>query len=433
MKFRILPFANFLTGVLLLIAILSPTRCFAASAHERVIHDFERSPDGSEPLAAVIGDSGGNLYGTTSGGGYWGFGAVFELSPPSTQGGSWTETVLYSFLAGSDGATPLGTLVFDKQGNLYGTTSRGGLDNQGTVFELLAQAASGGQWVERILYAFPADGSSGSQPEADLMLDSSGNLYGTTTFGGTGSCPVAGGCGTVFELSPPNELGSAWTETVLHNFSSAGSDGFTPKSGLVRDRKGTFYGSTFDGGTDGVGSIFQLERTHGKWVESVIYTFNGSDGASPATPTLDGDGNLYDTAAVGPFSVGVVFELSPPTSGSRTWTYTTLYSFTDKNDGVITTSSALVLNRGRLFGVANRGGRKGSLIRDNGTVFQLSPPTTAGGPWTETTLHEFSGAAYGDGTTPLGKLVLIKGKFFGTTFAGGPQGLGTVFSVAVVP
>jgi uncharacterized repeat protein (TIGR03803 family) len=409
---------------------------FASSAREKVIHSFLNSPDGVSPAAALVADSAGNLYGTTieQGDPLCGCGMVFELTPPAAQGGAWTENVLYSFQGGdADGAGPHGALIFDKLGNLYGTTESGGLNNQGTVFELSPPSSSGGTWMERVLYFFPADGSGGGQPLASLIFDSAGNLYGTALVGGSSTlCPIPAGCGTLFELTPPATPGGAWNETVLHNFGAVVGDGFSPNSGLIRGRTGTLFGATLDGGM-GVGTIFQLVREHGRWAESVIYSFEGSDGASPGTPTLDNAGNLYDTAALGALGNGVAFELTPPPIPGHPWTYAALYNFTGHQDGYVNTGSGVILESGNLYGTATRGGLKGSLTKNNGTIFELSPPAVAGGAWTETTLHEFSGSTYGDGTMPLGKLIFVKGKFYGITSLGGLLGKGTAFSLAIVP
>ena len=224
---------------------LSMTTWAAAQWNEKVLHNFTNNgTDGFFPTSGLIFDAAGNLYGTTfNGGAYNRFGTVFELSP--VPGGGWTETVLHSFNNdGTDGWTPTAGLIFDAAGNLYGTTGSGGAYHGGTVFELSPML--GGGWTETILHSF-GNGTDGAGPGGgSLIFDAAGNLYGTTTLGGTFNCPSdGGGCGTVFELTPT--VGGAWTETVLYNF-RRGSDGHLPYAGLIFDATGNLYGTTLAGG-----------------------------------------------------------------------------------------------------------------------------------------------------------------------------------------
>jgi uncharacterized repeat protein (TIGR03803 family) len=195
----------------------------------------------------LITDSSGNLYGVTLLGGAHNLGAVYRLSPPTLQGGAWTEKVLFSF-SGPDGSSPFGRLLLDKSGTLYGTTSGGGPSQAGTVFMLTPQP--GDVWTEQVLYSF-SGGSDGGSPEAGVIMDQKGSLFGTASNGGTGR--LSGG--VVFRLDPPMMAGSAWTETVLYSF--GGSDGFRPLSRLV-PRNGALYGTTSAGGLNGTGTVFQL-------------------------------------------------------------------------------------------------------------------------------------------------------------------------------
>ncbi len=212
--------------------------------------------DGDYPTAGLIFDAAGNLYGTTYAGGAYGAygpGTVFELTPAA--GGGWTEKVLHSFDNDcTDGASPYASLIFDAAGNLYGTTSRRRLlpacdagEGCGTVFELTPTA--GGGWTEKVLHSF-GNGTDGANPDCDLIFDAAGNLYGTTIYGGTYSY------GTVFELTPAG--GGNWTEKVLHNFNRNGTDGICPYAGLIFDAAGNLYGTTSLGGTFGVGTVFEL-------------------------------------------------------------------------------------------------------------------------------------------------------------------------------
>jgi uncharacterized repeat protein (TIGR03803 family) len=225
-----------------LLAIFLATASLAANASDKVLYSFEGGDDGANPEAALIADRLGNLYGTTTdgGGAACGCGVVFELSPPARQGGDWTEAVLYRF-QGPEAATPAAGLIFDQDGNLYGTTVHGGTDNDGTVFKLTPPSAPGGSWTETTLYEFRG-GNDGSYPVASLVFDKAGNLYGTTLFGG-GRPQV----GIVFQVSPPTVPGGSWTETVLHRFGHGRRDGADPQGALLVDNRGVLYGTTMTG------------------------------------------------------------------------------------------------------------------------------------------------------------------------------------------
>jgi uncharacterized repeat protein (TIGR03803 family) len=207
------------------------------------------------PQGNLILDSHGNLYGTAGYAGTYLYGMAYELSPSA--GGTWTETVLHSFdqnQDGTDGACPCSSLIFDSAGNLYGTTVRGGVYNEGdgTVFEL--SPAAGGSWTETIIHNFDCH-SDGCAPTASLVFDAAGNLHGTTTNGGAGSCPYGNGCGTVFELSP--QSGGTWAEPALHSF-GAGAYGAIPFSNLILDSAGNLYGTTSKGGSSKDGTVFEI-------------------------------------------------------------------------------------------------------------------------------------------------------------------------------
>jgi uncharacterized repeat protein (TIGR03803 family) len=238
---------------------------------------------------------------------------VFELSPNA--GGGWTEKVLHSFKNnGNDGSSSYASLIFDGVGNLYGTTAGGGAKSLGTVFEL--RPKTGGGWTEKLLHSFIDSGKDGYYPEAGLIFDASGNLYGTTAFGGSGSC--TDGCGTVFELTP--KTGGGWTEKILHNLNNNGKDGYYPFArGLIFDGAGNLYGTTESGGSgscrDGCGTVFELTpKTGGGWTEKVLYNFknNSRDGRKPGAGLIfDASGNLYGTTYGGGHGGGTVFEITP--------------------------------------------------------------------------------------------------------------------------
>lgn len=272
----------------------------------KTLHTFGNGMDGSGPQAGMTFDDAGNLYGTTWGGGLYGFGTVFELSPSSN--GGWTRKILHNFNDdGVDGKSPVAAVVFDAMGNLYGTTLEGGTYNDGTVFEL-SRRKSGG-WKEEVLYSFSGitgDGD-GRLPWGGLTLDANGNLYGTTAAGGKYYSN-----GTVFELSLE---GGSWVETVVHSFGN-GTDGANPRSGLIFDAAGNLYGTTYNGGTDNHGTVFELSQLNdGTWMEGVLYSFNsnGVGGSLPhAGVTFDGKGNLYGTTFVGgTYGYGTVFKFTP--------------------------------------------------------------------------------------------------------------------------
>ncbi|HXM44921.1 MAG TPA: choice-of-anchor tandem repeat GloVer-containing protein, partial [Bryobacteraceae bacterium] len=219
---------------------------------ETILHKFAGSPgDGANPHTAVTPGSGGVLYGTTYNGGASGHGTVYQLTPPASPGGAWAETVIHDF-AGSpnDGANPHGNLLPGADGVLYGTALSGGEFGQGMVFSLTPPASPGGAWTETVLYSF-AGGTDAAEPRAALVMELDGSLYSTTYEGGTS------GVGTVFSVSPPASPGGAWTETVWHSFS--GADGANPEAGLVMDSNGVLYGATFYGGTSNLGVLFSLD------------------------------------------------------------------------------------------------------------------------------------------------------------------------------
>jgi uncharacterized repeat protein (TIGR03803 family) len=429
---------SLVTRVVLTIFVSLPIftdSAFASHSLEKVIYNFQGAPDGSLPQASLIADQAGNLYGTTETGGTAACtcGTVFELTPPATAGGAWAETVLYSFQGGtSDGSEPSGTLVFDAVGNLYGTTLAGG-NRKGTVFELSPPATAGGAWSETVLLVFPGDGSTGAGPFAGLTLDAAGNLYGTTLNGGGTSTKCSGGCGTVFELSPPATAGGAWTETVLYSFGVFIGDGIFPAGDLTFDGAGNLYGTTTTGfGNRGI--VFQLVPNNGGWTENILHQFVFTDGALPAGRVLFKARNLYGTTFDGgSVGVGVVFKLTEPAVPGHPWKETTLYNFTGGKDGANPAAGLIYDKAGNLYGTASEGGLRNSLSSNNGTVFELSPPAVSGGAWTENTLHEFGGKTYGDGTRPLGGLILPNGKFYGTSSSGGPNSAGMVYSVVIVP
>ena len=395
----------------------------ALAATESVVYSFSGPTDGTSPGGTLVADGAGNLYGTTPYGGSatsCSCGTVFELSPPTTAGGSWTETILYSFAGGSDGAYPSDALIFDAAGNLYGTTPDGGIDNRGTVFELSPPATPGASWSETVLWRFPDSRLKGYIPEGKLVIDANGNLYGTTQFGGANfsSC----NCGTVFELVKPTGTSTSWAERVLYNFGAVANDGTSPARNLVF-RGGMLYGATTSGGTNNMGTVFQLTRQPGLWAETVLFNFSGTDGDIPQGITFDPAGNLFGVAYGGGAvcDCGVVYELSPPAVAGNPWTQTVLYNFTGKSDGAQPFAPLARDAAGNLFGTTR------NAPRSRGSAFKLMAPSVSGGAWSLAVLHDF-GFTVGDGMHPLGGLIQVKGMYYGTTADGG-NGRGTVYSI----
>ena len=324
---------------------VDPTR------QETVLYSFTGGADGSAPFAGVIRDSAGNLYGTANGGGAFGAGVVFKVDA------SGEETVLYSFTGGLDGASPCGGLLRDRAGNLYGTTSYGGASNDGVVFKL---EPSGKEVVLHNFAGFPTDGET---PTAGLIGDLAGNLYGTTLFGGSGHCASSNiGCGVIFKLTPSG------AEIILHSFAGSPTDGANPVAGLIRDAAGSLYGTTEYGGSSaacgsqGCGAVFGLPAGG---TEKLLHSFVGypTDGYYPLGGLVrDAARNLYGTAFEGGSSDGgIVFKLDP------LGTETVLYNFS----GLASTASEanLILDsRGNLYGTTVGDGAFG-----NGDIFKLVP------------------------------------------------------------
>ncbi|HEX4158731.1 MAG TPA: choice-of-anchor tandem repeat GloVer-containing protein [Rhizomicrobium sp.] len=389
--------------------LLAPLTTGPAAGAEKTLHAFRGGSDGREPAAQLIEDADGTLYGTTGSGGGGtgcdngnaGCGTVFKLTPQGT------ETVLYAFRGGSDGAFPLSNLVIDGSGTLYGTTQEGGL-GAGTVFKL----ASDG--TETVLYAFqgPPDGW---VPQGTLVGDGSGNLYGTTVLGGNtgGDECQSRGCGTVFKVAPDG------SETVLHAF-KGGSDGFVPLGGVILDNQGNLYGTTDEGDGSGCngygcGTIFKVSSDG---TETALYAFQGdSDGAGPwSNPIIDASGTLYGTTIEGgPSNRGTVFKLAPD------GTETVLYAFTDSSDGVYPIAGLVADSAGNLYGTTSVGGNSGCQRAGCGAVFELTPKGN------ETVLYAFK---HTHGQYPSAALLLgTHGELYGTTEEGGKYKDGVVFEL----
>ena len=405
MQRRVLSSYVWITVAAVVLTMVLVTNAFAAG-EEKMLYAFKGGSDGSYPVSSLITDGAGNLYGTTLSGGVNNDGTVFELMLQPD--GKWTEKVLYQFgnLSGGTGSPNAG-LVIDSSGNLYGST-QAAPDNGlfGVVFELsLAQNG----WTERTLHTFIGNGD-GYGPNGALVIDNNGNLYGTTLFGG------AGNYGVVFELA-----NGSWGETILHSF-SGGLDGGSPE-GLAINASGNLYGATSAGGAANRGVLFELKLSNGGWKELTLHSFTGVyDGALPSgSLVFNKRGNIYGSTSAGggggcTGGCGIVFKLALNSQGK--WRETVLHVF--KNNGHDGNLPLLSFSDGHnLYGVTQLGGRFGG-----GILFELLPAFD--GSWVETVLYGFSGGR--DGDIPYAVL-RNSGKLFGTVTQGGQNFYGGVFEL----
>jgi uncharacterized repeat protein (TIGR03803 family) len=392
---------GFRTTLGILIAVIFATTASAGTF--KVLHEFDSSKDGQTPTGVTF--HAGNLYGTTNAGGRGGAGVAYELTPGAD--GNWEEDALYFFHSadgGAYGGNPNGGLIFDSAGNLYGTAE---LIDDGEVFELSPTVE--GLWNETTLALLGGFINNGFKPEAGLIFDASGNLYGTSYGGGTDS-------GVVFELMPA--AGGGWTGTIIFSF-NGDPEGEGITDSLLIDTAGNLYGTSSAGGFLGLGTVFELmPQPGGSWSETTLYTFEvGDGGGNPVEQgglIFDAAGNLYGTTTS---NDGTVFELSPSTGGG--WTEKALHTFTG-SDGSDPLAGLIFDASGNLYGETCSGGPE-----NDGVVFELS--LTVHGGWAETILHSFHGI---DGSCPSQGLIFdSSGNLYGTTMSGGANGNGTVFEI----
>lgn len=319
------------------------------------LYSFFGTPDGSGPAfgSVAIGPDS-RLYGTTEGGGV--FGTVWSVQPAATTCSSfsclWKDTVLHRFGSGQDGSQPIGGVVLDATGNVYGTNNLGGANGNGAVFEV---KHLGPTWTESLLYSFTG-GTDAVNPVAGVTLDPSGNLFGTTSFGG------ANGVGAVYQMVHSQE---GWRESVIYSFQGL-SDGQNPVGGVILDQAGNLYGTTFDGGDNGGGTVYELTSSRQGWTFTTLYSFTGGFGGPYNDLTWDASGNLYGTTnGDGAFGLGSVFKLTP---GDNGWTLTDLHDFAGGNDGASPYGSVAVDSQGNVFGTAAVGG-----TANQGVAWEITP------------------------------------------------------------
>lgn len=387
-----------LTVIAVLFLAFVPTTAVQAQTFT-VLHTFTGQGDGTTPIAGLTMDRTGNLYGTTAGFLGTGPGTVFKLSRAGT---GWILKTLYAFQGGADGSAPQARVLFGPDGTLYGTTTLGGL-GFGTVFNLRPSATACRSvqcpWTETVLYRFTG-GSDGAYPQfGDLNFDATGNIYGTTSNGGSSNCNQ--GCGVVFKLS---RSGSGWTESVLHAFT--GTDGVNPYAGVIFDGAGNLYGTTLT-------TVYELMPSGSGWTETTQYTFRGQGDGETAYGGLifDQQGNLYGTTYEGGGQNGgsTVYELQH-TVGR--WTHEVLAV-----TGAGATDTPTMDAMGHLYATYG-----GPFFANFGSIFEVSP---GNGGWTYTDLFDFGGNRLEDGFGPAGGVVLdASGNLYGTTFDGGDENCG---------
>ena len=378
----------------------------AAAVTTDVILSFEED-EGEYADTDLETDSAGNIYGTTVLGGDFGSGTVFQLSPTPN---GWVHTVLYSFTGGADGGEPYKGVTIDREGNLYGTAVTGGSGScEGGCGVAYKLTNSGGNWTQTVIHAFTG-GDDGSGPGARLTVDRGGNIYGMAPTGG------ANGLGTIYKIS---QAGAAWTFKVIHTF-TGGDDGATGSAGRMVLRRARLYGAATTGGAHGSGVIFELSpRAVGEWDFRAIYAFKGQpDGSFPYGALLfAGSGKIYGTTYYGGTNgIGAVYELSPRRNGE--WNENVIYSFQEGSDGNSPISNLVFDPAGNLYGTTSEGGL------GSGTIFKLSP--IGGGQWTETVVHPFQGPP--DGAFAYNGMVVDRlGNFYGATVHGGKNDDGSVY------
>lgn len=413
----------------LLLVTLALSLAASAQITESTLYTFSENTT-FWPQGTLIEDAKGNLYGTTRGGGTYGVGTVLELSPPAVSGGAWTTTILYSFVPyGSGGWVPISDLVQDKAGAFYGTTYNGGNPtcNCGVVYKLVPPTVTGGAWTESQLYAFPYDSTHGRLPaNAALALTATGTLYGVTIQGGTWNS------GVIYQLTTKN--GKTYTEKDLYSFGDQG-DGSTPNGPIALDSKGNLYGVTLWGGVFNQGTVYKYTPATltTAATESLLYSFGASatDGALPSGDLVfDSGGDIYGVTTSGGDANGdgTVFTLVPT---AKTYTENIIYSFIPASGTNPVAGLVWNTTNHSLYGTTTTAGTTNA---GDGTVYQLLPPTTKTGPWTEVTIYDLLYHLMGG--YPTGNVTRDPktGTLYGTSQNGGIEGCdlycGTAWQIA---
>jgi uncharacterized repeat protein (TIGR03803 family) len=399
-------------STLFLIALAVVASLPAQAQTFSVIHNFTGGMDGANPQAGLSMDRAGNLYGTTGDGGAHSFGTVYRLKH---LGSGWIFMPLYGFQGGNDAAGSLARVIIGPTGTLYGTSPGGGCC--GSVFNVRPAPrpclTALCPWEETVIYRFTGSPDGLFPQEGDLVFDQAGNIYGTTIQGGSNNS------GAVYKLTPS---GGNWTEEVSYSF-PGGNGGDAPRSGVIFDNAGNLYGTTVGGGSQNAGVVFQLVRSGSGWIENILHTFQGADGANPFGGLIfDAAGNLYgSTTGGGSGGGGTVFKLTPSGGG---YNYSLIYSFTGTFINCGPGASLAFDVAGNLYGTTMCDG-----ATSEGNVFQLTP---SNGSWTYTSLHDFTGG--NDGGDPQSNVVFdAAGNLYGTAVFGGsgcaPDGCGTVWEI----
>jgi len=395
--------------VALLLTLLLIAPLPAQAQTEAIMHRFNGSDgNGGEAMGQLTPDGAGNFYGTTNVGGL-GHGTVFELSPNGS--GGWTQTILHSFTDYLDGGYPFfTTLIFDNQGNLYGTTTGGGPNGHGLIFEL---SPVGTEWQETVLYSTGQDGSAGcADPWGGVVRDAAGNLYGLCLLSGFPQTAA------VFELS---QSSGVWTQNVIYNYDSPADN--NGAGGLTMDAQGNIF-AMLSAAYDAPSLVELSPSGNGSWTPTTIRVF-GPDIFPESVPVVDNAGNVYGTTGCGgKFNRGTVYELSPGENGA--WTEKILYSFGSSNDGLGPFGGIIFDASGNIYGTTSAGGASNA-----GSVFELT--RDAQGLYQQKVLWIFDVT---DGGRPLSSLTLDSaGNVYGTTPTGGggkcnvPEICGVAFKI----
>lgn len=411
-----------LTRLVALFLVLAAPVAAQAAAVKTKLYSFQGGADGGIPEAGLTADTDGALYGVTSGG-PMGSGVVYKLTPPASGATTWTKKTLYAFKGGADGGFPQAGLIFDSNGALYGVTREGGANGVGTIFVLSPPIVEGGAWTKTTLHSFRAS-TDGARPVSGLTFDTDGALYGTTVQRG------ARNAGAVYSLTPPapGAATKTWAFATLYAF-QGGLDGANPYGGVVFDTSGALYGTTAFGGHRGAGTVYKLAPpAPGKtaWTKTTLYSFDGVEGNFPrATLTFGTDAAIYGvTYGGGAFNAGTIYKLTPPAAGVTLWTKSTLHNFNGGTEGANPYSPLTFDTMGALYGATYNGGASAA-----GSVFKLTPPAEGATKWSLALVYSFQGGA--DGVNPGGLVFDNKGSIYGVTMHGVINWNGSVFQLSL--